>query len=186
MMKRALSVALKGLLLAALMGSVGPVNTPAQSVHAPAEGKEPAHRLLLGRVADELQIDMVFAWDSRYVLEGRDMLDGEDLVGTTVDALYRGVDLGAWYAASPGTEYTEFNAYLNYTVEYGDWEASVGYMHLRFLSDDEEDNEVGASLAYGGIPGGLTAHADWYHSFEAEGSFVEAVLGGGVSLVCTH
>lgn len=123
-------------------------------------------------------VDIAVAWDSRYVSEGRDNLGGDALAGTTVDASCGNVGLGAWVAASPDTDYREFNVGAAYTVEWRDIEAYVSFTHLRFLSDDEDDNELGAGLAYTSLPAGLAIGLDAYHSFEADGTFLEASLGG--------
>lgn len=123
-------------------------------------------------------VDIAVAWDSRYVSEGRDNLAGDSLAGTTVDASFGGLCLGAWVAASPDADYREFNLGATYAVGWRDLEAYVSFTHLRFLSDEEDDNEVGAGLAYTALPVGLAIGLDAYHSFEAEGTFLEASIGG--------
>ena len=123
-------------------------------------------------------VDMAVAWDSRYVSEGRDNLDGESLASATVEASLGGLRLGAWYAASPETDYRELNLGMAYTVESDDLETSIAFTHLRFLTDEEDDNEVGIGLVYAGLPVGLAIGLDAYHSFAAEGSFLEASIGG--------
>jgi hypothetical protein len=150
----------------------------AESKHVAAEGSMPGRGLTGVSPLEEVSIDLAFAWDSAYMAEGRDSLDGKGLVGTTLDAGYGGFNLGSWFASSPGTEYTEWNIYADYTVEHEGWHASVGCNHLEFLTDDADDNEVGAALGYTEFPAGLGAHLDWYHSFEAEGSFFEAAVDG--------
>ncbi|MBN1676181.1 MAG: hypothetical protein JXR37_34370 [Kiritimatiellae bacterium] len=126
-----------------------------------------------------LEVSVDLAWDSRYVTEGRDNLDGHSLVGTTVEAAYKGLSLGVWYAATPDVEdYREFNAFAAYNVEWKGIEAYVSYNHLRFLSDEQHDNEVGAGMAFPALPGNLALGLDWYYSFESEGSFFEISLEG--------
>ena len=39
-------------------------------------------------------------------------------------------------------------------------------------------NEIGAGLVYGELPAGCFVALDWYHSFEIDGSYVEASVGG--------
>ncbi len=120
-------------------------------------------------------MSLTAAWDSLYVSEGRDNLDGKSLAGTTLEAEAFGFTGGMWFAASPDTDYTEFNAFLEYGIELGDFDIYAGYTYLNFPSDDADDNEIGAGIAYGGIPY-ITPAIDWYHSFEADGSFFEASL----------
>ncbi|MGI5870246.1 MAG: hypothetical protein ACOX9C_12490 [Kiritimatiellia bacterium] len=116
------------------------------------------------------------AWDSRYVSEGRDNLDGDGLVGTTVEAAYEGLSLSVYYASSPNVDYREVNVGASYTLEWNDWEASVSYTFLRFLNDKENDNEVGLGLSYSGLPGGFAVGVDGCYSFEAEGAFIETFI----------
>jgi len=118
------------------------------------------------------------AWDSHYVSEGRDNLDGDALAGTTVEVSLEGLRLGVWMAASPDADYREFNIGTAYMVGWRALEAYIGFTHLRFLSDEEDDNELGLGLAYNALPAGLSLGLDAYHSFEAKGMFLEAVLGG--------
>lgn len=127
----------------------------------------------------ELEVSVEAAWDSRYVSEGRDNLDKKGLAGTTVEAAFRGISLGVWYAACPDSdsEYREFNASATYGVEWKSFEAYLSYTHLRFLADDEDDNELGAGIAYTALPANLALGLDGYYSFESEGSFFELLLG---------
>jgi hypothetical protein len=130
--------------------------------------------------------DMAFVWDftweSRYVSEGRDNLDKDSLAGTTVEASWRGTSLGFWYAASPQTDYHELNLIAAYGYVWEGFEAKVSYTHLRFFSDKAYDNEVGAGLAYTELPLHFSAGIEGYYSFEAEGAFVETVLGSEIEL----
>ncbi len=132
-----------------------------------------------GELSRLLDVNLDVAWDSRYVSQGRDNLDGDSLVGTTLDvALPKGLSLGGWYAASPDQDYREFNAFAAWSVQWKDFEAAVSYTRLLLLSDDEDDDEIGAGLAYTALPGDLTLGVDGYYSFEAEGAFFETSLGG--------
>jgi hypothetical protein len=123
------------------------------------------------------EFSLTTAWDSRYVLEGRDMLDGDGLVGTAAAATYDDITVELWYALGPAADYIEFNALAAYVLHLGDFDLHAGYNHLQFVSDEIDDNEVSVGLAYTGLPFNLAADVDWYHSFEADGSFVELVVG---------
>jgi hypothetical protein len=69
-------------------------------------------------------------------------------------------------------------ACLASSVEWKDLEAYVSSTHLRFLADEEDDNEIGVGFAYSGLPAGLAVGLDGYYSFDAEGAFLEASIGG--------
>lgn len=114
-----------------------------------------------------------FAWDSRYVSEGRDNLDGDGLLGTTLELSWEGFNLGAWYADSPDGPYDEFNSYLEYGWEAGDFAFYVGYTYLRFMNAGGHDHEVGAGVAYNGFDCGIVPALDAYYSFDASGAFFE-------------
>ena len=123
-------------------------------------------------------ISMTSAWDSRYVSEGRDNLDGDALVGGTVELETSGVLAGAWYGSSPDTEYDEMNLYVEYGAQVGDVALAAGYTWLSFRTDDEDDHELFAGVAYDGLPGGVRPSVEATWSAEADGGFVEASLSG--------
>lgn len=137
-----------------------------------------------GGLADEetatsvMEYGISGTWDSRYVTEGRDNLDGDTLAGITIEAACKGLSLGAWYVSSPDADYREFDAGATYNVELNDIEAYASFTHLCFLTDEEDDNELGAGFSYSGLPVGLAIGIDGYYSFEAEGAFLEASISG--------
>lgn len=118
------------------------------------------------------------AWDHRYVSEGRDNLDGDSLAGATFETGIGNMTLGLWYADSPEQSYREFNAYTVYGMEWRDIEGYLAYNHLRFLADEEYDNEIGTGIAYNALPLYLSFGLDATWSFEAEGAFIETSLSG--------
>ena len=113
------------------------------------------------------------AWDSRYVLEGRDMLVGDSLYGFTLEGEYAGFLAGAWLSHSPETDYQEQNYFVEYGFELGPVEAYVSYMHLQFMSDNDQDNEVGGGIAVPDAIFGWTPALDAYYSDAAGGYFAE-------------
>jgi hypothetical protein len=132
-----------------------------------------------GVLPEEIDVDLSFAWESHYVPEGRDMLNGDGLLCTTLEASIDGLVLGSWYAGSDAASpYTEWNGYAIYGVAWHGFEAYAGYMHLEFITDDARDDEVGAGLAYVELPCNLRTGVDGYHSFEADGAFFEISIGG--------
>lgn len=135
-----------------------------------------------------MEFGLEFGWDSRYMSEGRSNLGSDGLVATHAEAACQALTLGTSYVSSPDTDYTELNLAVELSASLGDWEGYVGYTHLAFLSDDEDDHEIGAGLAFTALPVGLALGLDGYYSFESEGTFLETSLGGeyavfeGVSL----
>ncbi len=121
-------------------------------------------------------------WDSRHVSEGRDNLDGDSLAGIAVEADVGNLTLGLWYADSPGQRYREANAYIHYGLVWRDLEGYVAYNHLRFLADDEHDNEISTGIAYTHLPLNSTIGLDATWSFDAEGAFGEVSLGSEFQL----
>jgi len=126
---------------------------------------------------------LVLAWDSRYVSEGRDNLDGAGLWSGAVETIWNNWLFGVWHAEASDLAYTELNLFLEHGIALGEFlEIYAGYTHLRFPDDNAIDNELGAGVLYTGLPWGLEAGVDWYHSFQADGSFVEASLFGGYEM----
>lgn len=135
-----------------------------------------------GIFSESIEWHLGVALDSHYVSEGRDNLDGDALFGATLEGAYGGLQGGALYADSPDADYRELNLYVGYGFEANGFEVTFGYTYLDFLSDDADDSEVGAGIAYGDLPFGLTAALEGYYSFEAEGSFLEASLSAEVEV----
>lgn len=150
--------------------------TGVQAGEGVGTGKEALMPVVIEEEASWWEASLTAAYDSAYVSEGRDNLDGDDLFGTTLELGAYGFTGGLWYAHSPNAGYDEFNAFLEYGLEIGGFEVYGGYTYLNFPEDDADDHEVGAGIAYGGLPLGITPAVDWYYSFEAEGSFFEASL----------
>lgn len=117
-------------------------------------------------------------WESRYYLEGRDTLNGDGLLTSTIEASFHDFGLGFWYGSSPGQNYDEIQISPSVSHSFGDLDVYVAYTHLRFPFENAHDNEVGAGVALNGLPLGLAASVDAYHSFDADGTFLQAALGG--------
>jgi len=126
----------------------------------------------LAKAQSDLEGSLSLGWDSHYFLEGRDLLDDDGLWSYTVDAAYKNAAIGFWQAEGEGTDYSELNLWFEYTFELSDLEVALRYVHLWFESDDAEDDEIGVSLTYNGLPGGIVPNVDWYHSFEADGDYI--------------
>ncbi len=124
-----------------------------------------------------------FLWESRYITEGRNNLEEGGLVSALGAFEYEGLAASVWWAAGDSSSYTELNLVIEYSRElFAGLEAYVGYNHLRFPDDNEFDNEIGAGLAWGAFPF-LVPAVDWYHSFEADGSFLELRLSSEIPVI---
>ena len=114
-------------------------------------------------------------WESRYVLEGRDMLDGKSLLTFFNDFTFGPLTFAPWYGYSPDSNYSELNLSIVAATTVGDsLELYAGYTHLQFISDNLRDNEVGAGAVYGGIPL-FDIGAKGYYSEAANGAFFEVI-----------
>ena len=124
-------------------------------------------------VEKERPIHVHTLWESRYVSEGRDNLDGDSLLSASSDLSFGPVTFAPWFAYAPESDYTELNLSLIVGTDVGeDFEVYAGYTHLRFPKLDTFDNEVGVGGAFTGFEF-VDIGADLYYSFDAEGSFLE-------------
>ena len=113
-------------------------------------------------------------WESRYFSEGRDALDGDALWMTSIDYMWESLSFGVWYGSSPEQSYDELQLGVAWHQSLSDdLDFYAGYTRYELPSDDEEDNEVGIGFAYTGLPQDIELALDAYHSFEADGFFVE-------------
>ena len=122
-------------------------------------------------------------WESNYFSEGRDNLDGDSLWVSSFELGWEFFSTGVWYGSSPNQSYEELQLSLAATYGFGDFEIYSAYTHLQFLSDDLDDNEIGAGLAWSGLPLDIELAADVYYSFDAEGAFAEFGLGRAHTIV---
>ncbi|MEO0446687.1 MAG: hypothetical protein AAF191_11495 [Verrucomicrobiota bacterium] len=114
---------------------------------------------------------LIGGWDSHYVLEGRDTLEGDSLWSYTLEGTYKNWTAWFWHAESPDVDFTELNVGIEYGLSVGDWDLYASYLHLQFLTDEDQDHEFGFGVAYNGLPWGIVPAVDWYHSIEANGSY---------------
>ena len=121
-------------------------------------------------------------WDTRYVSEGRDNLDGDSLFALALEFGGEFIYGGIWYGFSPDQEYDELQFSLGVKKTLGDFEGYVGWTHLRNPFDNVHDNEIGAGVSYSGLPWQLSTSLDTYYSITAEGSFWELSLAREFSI----
>jgi hypothetical protein len=114
-------------------------------------------------------------WESRYFSEGRDSLNGDSLFVSSFEMGLKHLAGGVWYGYSPDQRYDELQLTLAFTQSIGDFEFYGGYTHLRYPFDGSHDNEIGAGIAFSGLPMDVGLSADLYYSLDAEGYFAEIV-----------
>ena len=122
-----------------------------------------------------------FAWDSRYVSEGRDNLEDGGIASITID-MHRPSPLpfmGEWYfsswvAESIETPYTELNLSLGSSFSVGEVDVATGYTWLHFKGPDASDNEFDLQLGFG-LFDQIDFSSAFVYSTEAKGTFIELV-----------
>ncbi|MDG2122647.1 MAG: hypothetical protein P8J87_03055 [Verrucomicrobiales bacterium] len=112
-------------------------------------------------------------WESSYLSEGRDSLDGDSLLVGSFEMAWQHLAGGIWYGYSPDQRYDELQITIGLTQSLGEFEFYGGYTHLRFPFADLHDNELGAGVAWSGLPLDIGLSADIYYSFDADGYFAE-------------
>ncbi len=131
---------------------------------------EPAHK------HETVGVHIQTGWESRYSLEGRDSLDGDSLLATSIELDWNRFSGGIWYGQSPNQHYDELRMSLGLNETVDDFEFYASYTHLQFLSSDLHDNEVGMGGSWSGLPLELVIALDTYYSFDADGSFWQVAL----------
>ena len=122
---------------------------------------------------DSVEWHTHLGWESRYFSEGRDALNGDSLVVGSFEMGWQHLAGGVWYGYSPDQRYDELQLTVALTQSIGDFEFYGGYTHLRFSFADSHDNELGAGIAWSGLPLDVELSADLYYSFDAGGYFAE-------------
>lgn len=112
-------------------------------------------------------------WESHYFSEGRDVLGGDSLIISHVQASWKFLRNEIWYATSPNQSYDELQYMFVINQTFNNYAVYVGYRHLQFPSDNLNDDEVYAGLSVSDLPVELQAAVDAYYSFVADGFFVE-------------
>jgi|TARA_B110000438_G_scaffold295474_1_gene338515 hypothetical protein len=122
------------------------------------------------------------SWESRYVSEGRDNLDGDALWTTALEAGWENLSAGLWFAKSYDQDYDEFNFDVALSKSFDELEVYLAYTRLEFPFDGSHDDEVGAGLLWSGLPLEIELAVDVYYSFEADGCFAEFTVARTVEL----
>lgn len=117
-------------------------------------------------------------WESRYVSEGTDNLDGAGILSELLTVRWGHFHTDVWQGIGYDTNFAELNVLGVFDFHLGPVDLYVSLNHKRFFHSDRHDNEIGGGMVYRELPAGCFAALDWYHSFEIEGSYAEASLGG--------
>ena len=88
-------------------------------------------------------------WESRYVSEGRDYLEGGGSITGFMSIGYDGAALDTSFREGIDPKYSELNIGPSYEYAFEDFVASAYYYHLRFLREDLNDHEVGVGQFLG-------------------------------------
>jgi hypothetical protein len=121
-------------------------------------------------------------WESRYFSEGRDSLDGDSLFVGSAEMGWKHLSGGVWYGYSPEQRYDELQLNLALKQSIGDFEFYGGYTYLWYPYDGSHGHEIGAGVAWSGLPMDVDLSADLYHSFDADGYFVVISAGREFSI----
>ena len=116
-------------------------------------------------------------WESRYVTEGRDNLDTKNLQSASIDVQYGYFGILIWNGWGYDSDYDELNIIPFISYDKNGLSIYFSYNRKQFFLSDQSDNEIGSGISYHGLPHDIFLNADWYHSFEAEGSFFEFSIG---------
>lgn len=121
------------------------------------------------------------SWESLYVTEGRDNLDGDGIVSASTEFTFRGLGIVPWLARGTGGNYSEAN--LN--VVYGDrptqqFEYFVGFNHAHAWEAGEHsaENELSLDLVFYRKKH-FQLLASSYYSFDEGGAFTELGIQRG-------
>jgi hypothetical protein len=137
--------------------------------------------LLSSSAAATTSLELGTAWQSKYVSEGRDNLDGHAFLLSTATLTHGQFDAEVAYGLEDrprnltSERYREWNAGVGFGNELGpvDWHAS--YKHLWLPASEERDNEWALALSTTS-DSNLTASLAYTYATTAGGGFYEAAL----------
>lgn len=130
----------------------------------------------------EATVAIITTWQNKYVSQGRDNLGNGGIFSFDATAELHGLTAGAFLATGDKEPYEEINLYTGYSFELGPLDAYVGYTHLEFLRDDENDNEISVAIAFNSIPHVVPA-LDYTYSDKSAGGFLEFSLRAEIRLL---
>ena len=112
-----------------------------------------------------------FNWESRYVAEGRDYLEGDGLLSLSTETAWKDFGFTTWYGAGIDNGYGEWNLSPTYQHTLGNTSITLAYHHLFFTQEDEDSSEIGFTLSQSGLPLGLNVEFNGYRSLKTQGYF---------------
>lgn len=122
-------------------------------------------------LSDELGVSSVVSWDSRYFLEGRDVLEGDSIATASAEVSWEVLSAGLWYGFSPEQDYDEVQLSLSLNHSIGDFSFYAAYTHFQFPRPGGNTDEVGIGVSWS--RGALEFALDSYYNFDDEGYFTE-------------
>ena len=136
-------------------------------------GAEPASQSTTDKlqVFEEIEASIYAGWESHYFSEGRDVLDGDSLIVSSVQLGWEFFSSEIWYGTSPDQSYDELQLTVEAAQTIGKFEFYLWYTHYQFPSDNLNDNEIGGGLTIAQLPAEFEVAAEAYYSFDADGFF---------------
>ena len=122
---------------------------------------------------DKLEFHTHFGWESKYVLEGRDSLDGGSLWSSGVETGYEHLFGGVWYGRSSKNDFRELKFNAGVGQENEAYAYHFAFTHISFPVDDDSDDEWEAGFTYHGLPFGGESGLTLVYSEDADGVFIE-------------
>ena len=123
------------------------------------------------------QLHVQTLWESRYVSEGRDALEGKSISTGSLEIGYDHLSLGVWYGRSSNHEYEERQFSMAISEETDDYEFYLAYGNNFFLREKESEDEWSLGIGYKDLPFGMNTVLDSYYSIDAKGVFLEWMGG---------
>lgn len=127
-----------------------------------------------------------FAWNSRYVSEGRDNLEDGGIASVAVDVdkpsplpIMDTWYFSSWFAESLATPYTELNLSLGSSFAIGEMDGAIGYTWLDFQGPHASDHEFDLQLGFG-LFDQFDLSSAFIYSTEARGTFIELVASSDI------
>ena len=122
------------------------------------------------------EVSAFVAWDSKYVTEGRDNLDGPSLWSAAVDLAWLGFEGEVWHGATSDGDYREWDLSVARSVELGPVELGASYTRLEFRGDAASGDNEFAGFLRAQLPLSLSLASEFVWSTGAHGGFWQVEL----------
>ncbi|NIN36547.1 MAG: hypothetical protein GWO08_05105 [Gammaproteobacteria bacterium] len=124
--------------------------------------------------------EVLFTWDSRYVTEGRDILDEAGVQKSAIHFEYGPFFIDSLNVWGYDSNYDELNIIPGIQFEIDDYTIYLSYNRKIFFVEDVVDNEIEIGVTYEELPYDMFTAIVWYHSFLTDGAFLEFTLGSEI------